>query len=55
MFIINHYHGKKLMFIIYTLEGWRYILEKHGGRLPLRVRAVPEGMIVPVKNGEPSF
>ena len=28
-----------------------YILEKHGGRLPLRIRAVPEGTLVPYKNG----
>lgn len=35
----------------YLLAGWLYILEKHGGRLPLRIRAVPEGSVVPVKNG----
>ncbi len=29
-----------------------YILEKHGGRLPLRIKAVPEGTVVPYKNGE---
>lgn len=27
--------------------GWTRILEKHGGWLPLRIRAVPEGMVVP--------
>lgn len=27
--------------------GWRYILQRHGGRLPLRIRAVPEGTVVP--------
>ncbi|CAJ0574522.1 unnamed protein product, partial [Mesorhabditis spiculigera] len=31
-------------------EGWMYIVEKHGGRLPLRICAVPEGSVVPVKN-----
>ena len=31
-------------------EGWRYILEKHGGKLPLTIRAVPEGTIVPNSN-----
>ncbi|XP_065195198.1 nicotinamide phosphoribosyltransferase-like [Sycon ciliatum] len=31
-------------------EGWRYILEKHGGRLPIRVKSVPEGTLVNVKN-----
>ena len=32
--------------------GWQYILEKHNGTLPLRIRAVPEGSVVPVKNGK---
>ena len=37
---------------VVILEGWVHILEKHGGKLPLRIRAVPEGSVVPVKNGE---
>ena len=37
---------------VVILEGWLHILEKHGGKLPLRIRAVPEGSVVPVKNGE---
>lgn len=28
-------------------EGWRYIVDHHGGLLPLRIRAVPEGEVVP--------
>ena len=32
--------------------GWMYILEKHGGRLPLKIKAVPEGTTVPYKNGK---
>lgn len=31
-------------------EGWRYILEKHGGKLPLVIRAVPEGTCMPTSN-----
>jgi nicotinamide phosphoribosyltransferase len=27
--------------------GWRRIVDVHGGRLPVRVRAVPEGFVVP--------
>lgn len=30
--------------------GWRYILEKHQGYLPLRIEAVPEGTLVPNNN-----
>lgn len=31
-------------------DGWMHIVQAHGGRLPLRVRAVPEGTLVPVSN-----
>jgi nicotinamide phosphoribosyltransferase len=31
-------------------EGWEYIVRELGGRLPIRIRAVPEGTRVPVKN-----
>jgi len=30
--------------------GWRYIVEKHGGHLPLEIRAVPEGSVIPTSN-----
>ena len=36
---------------IFNYEGWKYILEEHGGRLPLRIKAVPEGSVVPFRNG----
>jgi nicotinamide phosphoribosyltransferase len=28
---------------IFYEEGWRYIVREHGGRLPLEIRAIPEG------------
>lgn len=34
----------------FNREGWEYILKKHSGYLPLVIRAVPEGTVVPVKN-----
>jgi nicotinamide phosphoribosyltransferase len=27
--------------------GWRYVVERHGGHVPIRIRAVPEGTVVP--------
>jgi nicotinamide phosphoribosyltransferase len=27
--------------------GWRHVVDAHGGKLPLRIRAVPEGTVVP--------
>jgi nicotinamide phosphoribosyltransferase len=35
---------------VFNTTGWTRLLEKHGGKLPLKIRAVPEGTIVPVKN-----
>jgi nicotinamide phosphoribosyltransferase len=35
---------------IFSRENWQYILDVHGGRLPVIIRAVPEGTVVPVKN-----
>jgi nicotinamide phosphoribosyltransferase len=34
----------------FNLEGWEHIVAHHGGRLPVRIRAVPEGTIVPTGN-----
>jgi len=34
----------------FNREGWEYILKEHGGKLPVIIKAVPEGMTVPVKN-----
>lgn len=31
-------------------EGWMHIATEHGGRLPLRIRAVPEGLPIPTDN-----
>lgn len=34
----------------FNLEGWMHILEKHDGRLPVRIKAVPEGSSVKTSN-----
>ena len=46
----------------FNRDGWNSLVTKHGGRLPLRVRAVPEGTVVPlgnalmtVENTDPEF
>lgn len=31
-------------------SGWRLIVDEHGGRLPIEIRAVQEGTVVPVSN-----
>jgi nicotinamide phosphoribosyltransferase len=33
----------------FNRQGWQYILDKHMGYLPVVIRAVPEGTVVPVK------
>lgn len=34
----------------FNRSGWEHILVAHGGRLPVRVQAVPEGTVVPTHN-----
>lgn len=35
---------------IFSRDNWEYIVKEYGGRLPLHIRAVPEGTYVPVRN-----
>lgn len=32
---------------VFNRAGWEYILEAHNGRLPIRIKALPEGTVVP--------
>lgn len=34
----------------FNREGWEHILKVHGGKLPLIIRAVPEGIVLPVRS-----
>jgi nicotinamide phosphoribosyltransferase len=34
----------------FNRAGWEYILNKHDGKLPIRIKAVPEGTVVPISN-----
>lgn len=34
----------------FNRTGWQYILDEHGGRLPLKIRAAREGLVIPTKN-----
>ncbi len=34
----------------FNYEGWKHIVENLDGKLPVRIRAVPEGSVVPVRN-----
>ncbi|MDB5282166.1 MAG: nicotinamide phosphoribosyltransferase [Bacteroidota bacterium] len=35
---------------LFYKEGWQYILSKHGGKLPIKIKAVAEGAVLPVHN-----
>ncbi|NIG52555.1 nicotinate phosphoribosyltransferase [Chitinophaga sp. Cy-1792] len=35
---------------VFERSKFDYIVEKHGGKLPVRIKAVPEGTVVPVRN-----
>ncbi|MFZ2844148.1 nicotinate phosphoribosyltransferase [Psychrobacter sp.] len=43
--ILIHAHG-----LTFNRDGWERLVDKHGGYMPLRIEAVPEGTIVPVSN-----
>jgi nicotinamide phosphoribosyltransferase len=34
----------------FNRDGWLHILRVYGGKMPVTIRAIPEGLIVPVKN-----
>ena len=34
----------------FNYDGWTSLIKKHGGKLPLRIRAVAEGSVVPLHN-----
>jgi nicotinamide phosphoribosyltransferase len=44
---IAHVHFGRDLF---NRAGWEHIVDEHNGHLPLRIRAVPEGTVVPVGN-----
>ena len=33
----------------FNRTGWQHIVDMHGGKLPIRIRAVKEGTILPVR------
>lgn len=35
---------------VFNYDGWKHIIDNHGGRLPLRIKAVPEGTKVSTGN-----
>lgn len=34
----------------FNYEGWMYIVNELGGKLPISIKAVPEGLVIPTKN-----
>lgn len=35
---------------VFNYDGWMYIVEQHGGKLPLHIRALREGSVIPLRN-----
>jgi len=46
-FCNHHFYGMKGLF---NEAGWRYIIANHGGKMPVSIRAVAEGTVLPVSN-----
>lgn len=45
-FFLQHYGTAS----IFNEQAWQRIVDVHGGRLPLRIKAVPEGSVIPTRN-----
>ena len=45
--IFKQHFGDETLF---NLKGWQHILKDHDGRLPVKIKAVPEGTVVPEGN-----
>ena len=45
LFNRRHFNGK-----VFNRDGWEYILHKHKGRLPIEIKAAPEGTVVGESN-----
>lgn len=45
--LLSHHFGDNTFF---NKPAWKYIAEEYDGRLPVSIRAVPEGTVVPVNN-----
>lgn len=45
-FFKKHFQGA----ILFNRDGWEHILQKHGGKLPVSIKAIPEGSVLPSKN-----
>lgn len=41
----EHFH-----YDVFNEKGWMYILEKYNGHLPIEIKAVPEGSVIPRGN-----
>ena len=41
---------KMFGFNYFNRAGWEYILNEHGGKLPIRIKAAPEGLLIPTHN-----
>ena len=42
----KHFGNDKL----FNRKGWEYIVEEHGGKLPVSIKALPEGTVLPFRN-----
>ncbi len=43
-------HIARLHGMPFNLEGWQYILDVHGGHLPVEIKSVDEGTVMPLSN-----
>lgn len=44
--LVGHHLGRGA----FNYDGWQHILDEHAGHLPIRIKAVPEGSVIPTGN-----
>lgn len=42
----SHFMGHDL----FNYDGFKYVVDKHGGKLPIRIKAIPEGTVMSLQN-----
>jgi len=47
---VEYYTGHFGSNTVFDKDAWEYIVTEHGGKLPVKIMAVPEGTVLPVKN-----
>lgn len=46
----KNFYAQHLANVPFNEDGWRYLVNEYGGKIPIRIRAVAEGSVIPTGN-----